>query len=231
MRRSLLTIALLAGCGLAATIVTASPTETAVVGKSRAPVESRMEGAQAIDDATAAALIGAISGQFDERDVQIRLEHVDVEPAGLVQRNLSGTGRLQMGEGETWIPFRFKALYDTAQSTVGYPDLTLGSVAPGRAAAIGSRMGRQLATEVDRRLKGEFASQPVRFDLASVQVVHAGSRYLRVAATGNADFGADGQTDTDVDALYDPRTGHWVRVAYHLGPGLDTTSTATVAVR
>src|SRR5512133_1743449 len=109
MRRSLLTIALLAGCGLAATIVTASPTETAVVGKSRAPVESRMEGAQAIDDATAAALIGAISGQFDERDVQIRLEHVDVEPAGLVQRNLSGTGRLQMGEGETWIPFRFKA--------------------------------------------------------------------------------------------------------------------------
>ena len=131
MGRPLLTIGLLACGGLLASVVGAAP--PAVVGTSLHPApQSRMEGNQAVDDATAAALIGAISDQFSERNVEVKLDTVRIAPAGIVQREISGQGRLLLGATEDWIPFRFKALYDTEQASVGNPDLTLGDDAPGR---------------------------------------------------------------------------------------------------
>src|SRR4249919_3220802 len=50
---------------------------TSVIGKALAPApQSRAEAVVDIDDATAAALIGAISSQFGERAVQVRLGRV-----------------------------------------------------------------------------------------------------------------------------------------------------------
>jgi hypothetical protein len=217
MGRSILTIALLAGGGLLGSAVTASPPAAVVGTASQAAPQSRAEGNQAVDDATAAALIGAISGQFDERNIAVKLDKVDIEPAGIIQRDISGHGRLLIGKDAEWIPFDFKALYDTEQATVGYPDLTLGGSEPGHAVAVGSALGRALRSQVDQRLRSEFASQPSQFAVDSIQSVSAGARYVRIDAIGTADFGAEGKTSAGVHALYDPRTQQWLRLTYELG--------------
>ncbi|MEO6264689.1 MAG: hypothetical protein ABIO58_07005, partial [Luteimonas sp.] len=211
--------AMLVGCGLIASAVAASgPATEAIVGKSLdlAP-ESRMEGNQAIDDATAAALIGAISSQFGERTVQVKLDKVDVAPAGIIQRDIHGVGRLLIGNDDAWIPFRFDALYDTEQASVSYPDLTLGGDEAGQPVSADSAMARQLTAEVDRRLREEFAQQPARIALDTVRLVQAGKRYVRLEASGTADFGREGATAAGVQALYDVRSGDWLRVSYELG--------------
>lgn len=232
MRRiALLSLMLLAGAGL---VASAAPSETqapqAIVAKALdATPESRMEGDQAIDAAVAAALIGAISSEFDERRVEVKLDRVEVAPAGLVQRDVRGTGRLMIGSDEGWIPFEFAALYDTDSSSVDYPALTLGGT--GQAVAADAGLTRRLANEVDRRLGIEFAEQPVELRLDSVRLVPAGRHYLRLDANGIADFGAEGSTQAGVQALYDPRNGEWLRVSYELGAAANRGIDQAVALR
>ena len=235
MGRSILTIAVLAGTGLLGSVVSASP-PPAVVGTSlQAAPQSRAEGNQAVDDATAAALIGAISGQFAERDVAVKLDKVDIEPAGIVQREISGQGRLLIGKDADWIPFHFKALYDTEQASVGYPDLTLGGAEAGHAVPVTSSIGRSLSTQVDQRLHAEFGSQPSQFAVDSIRSVPAGARYVRIDAIGTADFGSEGKTRAGVHALYDPQTQQWLRLTYELGAtanrAIDIPAGTTVASR
>ena len=195
-----------------------APATSVVVGHSLVPApQSRMEGNQAIDDATAAALIGAISSQFGERKVEVKLDQVDATPAGLIQRDIRGNGRLLIGQDPTWIPFRFKALYDTEQASVGYPDLTLGSDQPGKSLPTDAAIARRLVAEVDARLRDEFTGQPASFTMDSVRVEPAGTRYLRLQASGVAQFGHEGDTSAGVHALYDIRTGEWLQLEYELG--------------
>jgi hypothetical protein len=232
MRRiALLSLMLLAGAGL---VASAAPSETqapqAIVAKALdATPESRMEGDQAIDAAVAAALIGAISSEFDERRVEVKLDRIQVAPASLVQRDVRGTGRLMIGSDEDWIPFEFAALYDTELSSVDYPALTLGGT--GQAVAADAGLTRRLANEVDRRLGIEFAEQPVELRLDSVRLVPAGRHYLRLDANGIADFGAEGSTQAGVQALYDPRNGEWLRVSYELGAAANRGIDQAVALR
>jgi hypothetical protein len=232
MRRiALLSLMLLAGAGL---VASAAPSGTqapqAIVAKALdATPESRMEGDQAIDAAVAAALIGAISSEFDERRVEVKLDRVEVAPAGLVQRDVRGTGRLMIGSDEDWIPFEFAALYDTELSSVDYPALTLGGT--GQAVAADAGLTRRLANEVDRRLGIEFAEQPVELRLDSVRLLPAGRHYLRLDANGIADFGAEGSTQAGVQALYDPRNGEWLRVSYDLGAAANRGIDQAVALR
>lgn len=224
MRRILLATATLLGCALIASAVAAPAPATersspqAIVGKSLdlAP-QSRMEGNQAIDDATAAALIGAISSQFGERSVEVKLDKIEITPAGIIQRELHGAGRLLVGTDATWIPFRFTALYDTEQATVGSPDLVLGGDQSAEATLADSTLTRKLTAEVDRRLHQEFAQQPAHIALETVHVLPAGGRYLRLQANGTAQFGREGATAAGVQALYDARTGNWLQVNYELG--------------
>jgi hypothetical protein len=232
MRRiALLSLMLLAGAGL---VASASPSGTqapqAIVAKALDTTpESRMEGDQAIDAAVAAALIGAISSEFEERRVELKLDRVEVAPAGLVQRDVRGTGRLMIGSDEGWIPFEFAALYDTELSSVDYPALTLGGT--GQAVAADAGLTRRLANEVDRRLGIEFAEQPVELILDSVRLLPAGRHYLRLDANGIADFGAEGSTQAGVQALYDPRNGEWLRVSYELGAVANRGIERAVALR
>ena len=229
MGRPLLTIGLLAS-GLLASVVGASP--PAIVGTSLHPApQSRMEGNQAVDDATAAALIGAISDQFSERNVEVKLDTVSIAPAGIVQREITGQGRLLVGATSGWIPFRFRALYDTQQATVDYPDVTLGDDAPGRPINVDSPMGKDLASEVATRLHAEFGDQPSQFAADSIRAIDQGSRYVRVEATGIADFASEGIARAGVHGLYDPHRRQWLRLTYELGATANRAPAATIASR
>jgi hypothetical protein len=204
--------------GFGLVLSASAPATSVVVGHSLdLPPQSRMEGNQAIDDAVAAALIGAISAQFGERRVEVKLDQVDATPAGLIQRDIRGSGRLLIGHDDTWIPFRFAALYDTEQASVGYPILTLGSDQPGQSLSIDARIAKRLVAEVDARLRQEFAGQPAGFTIDSVRMEPAGTRYLRLQANGVARFGHEGDTSAGVRALYDVQTGEWLQLEYELG--------------
>ena len=219
----------LLGCVLLASSVLAEvtvPQGQVVATSLAAPPQSRMQARQMIDDATAAALIGAISSQFDESNVVVKLDHVEAAPAGIIQRELQGAGRLQLGNDGTWIPFRFQALYDTEQSSVGNPKLTLGDMSSGQGTVADAAMAKTLTTAVAQRLHQEFAQQPVRLVLDSVRTVAAGKNYLQVQARGTASFGKEGATDADVHGLYDVRQNQWVQLGYELGASLDSTTPA-----
>ncbi|GAB2519474.1 hypothetical protein [Lysobacter humi (ex Lee et al. 2017)] len=181
-----------------------------------------------LEDVVAAAVIGSISRQFDTADVVVRLDKVDAVPASIQDRQVVGTGRLQLAGDPTWIPFRFAALYDTASAEVTYPQLQLGD---GQGA--GSQLQPALARSLDRAIGGalraEFADQPVAWSLARASAAPTG-RYLLVEADGLADFGAEGTAPTRVQALYDAREGRWLRVNYELGvdPSFETPAVASL---
>ena len=224
---SLLTV--FVGCGLLDSSVFAEATIPLrqVVGTSlAADPQSRMQARQVIDDATAAALIGVISSEFDEPNVVVKLDHVEAIPAGIIQRELQGAGRLQLGNDGTWIPFGFQALYDTEQSSVGNPTLTLGDASSGEGTTADAAMAKILTAAVAQRLHQEFAQQPVRLELGSVRTMAAGKNYLQVQARGTASFGREGATDADVHGLYDVRKNQWVQLRYELGASLDSTTPA-----
>ena len=213
MLRSVLASALLIG----AVSATGTPATT-VVGRSLAPApQSRVQATAAIDDATAAALIGAISSQFGARAVQVQLGAVHIDPAGIVQRSVHGTGRLRIGRDPSWIAFQFRALYDTEQVAVAGPELTLGGGEPQQVVGRNAPVARALGEAVGKRLHQEFAQQPATFRLDHVRSAPAGNAYVRLDATGIASFGTDGQTPAHVRALYDPRSGEWLQLAYDLG--------------
>jgi hypothetical protein len=233
MRRiALLSLVLLVGAGLVASAAPSGTRPQAIVAKALDTTpQSRVEGDQAIDAATAAALIGAISSEFDERRVEVKLDRVEIDPAGFVQRDVRGVGRLAIGDDEDWIPFRFAALYDTTSSSVDYPALTLGDAGPGQPVVADAGLARRLADEVARRLDAEFAGQPVRLALDNVRLQPAGRHYLRLDANGIAGFGAEGSTAAGVQALYDPRNGEWLRVHYELGASANRAGDRAVVLR
>ena len=178
---------------------------------------SRMEGDEAMDGAVAAAVIGAVSQQFGDTQVAVKLDTVAVDAASVRDRTVSGDGRLQIGDDVEWIPFQFAALYDTVGTKVSYPQLKIGGSPGTRSIASNSKMARALATKVDAALRVEFQEQPVELVLERVITSDVGTRYLQVKGMGTADFGEEGATAAQVDALFDRTTSQWLRVSYELG--------------
>ena len=180
--------------------------------------QSRSEGKQTMDDAIAAAVLGAVSSQFGERDVVVKLDSLDVSPSSVRDRAVSGDGRLQIGGEREWVAFTFKAQYDTQEASVTYPALTIGGNAKGKTLALQAPMAKTLLAHVDRVISQEFAGQPVVIAFDQVRTTRASGRYVRVVATGSADFRAEGTTPAVVQALYDTKTNEWVNMGYELGP-------------
>ena len=180
---------------------------------------SRAEADEALQSAVAAVVIGALSEQFGERTISVKLDSVDVQVASIRDRIISGTGRLQIGvdDGE-WLGFRYRTLYDTLYGSAGYPELTLGGTDGEREVPNDSSLVGELDARVAARLDEEFGGQPVRLQLDRIASMEAGGRFLRIEAVGIADFGREGTTPAHVDALYDRRDGSWLRVNYELGP-------------
>lgn len=217
MRRSVLTLALVSLCGLAVASVVGQR-GGALQSLAIEPLQAEADRGQAMDDAVAAAVIAGVSRQFGESRVDVRLDSVDVQPASIRDRVARGDGRLRLGQDRAWIPFRFEALYDTASAAVSVPRLALGDSRPGHEVESGSNIARALVERVDMALHDEFSQQP--FDLVIERVVTqgAGDRLVQVRGTGTVDFGAEGATAAQIDALYDPVEARWLRVDYELGP-------------
>lgn len=230
-----LAFALLSAAGLLATAFAAQQAPTAsqgvasgqqveIHGRAIGPAaQSRAEGDMAMDDAVAAAVIGAVSGEFGERRVEVKLDSISVQPASLRDRDVSGHGRILIGDSEAtddsrWIPIQFKALYDTQTATVSRPALMLGGdAAAADELSLDAPLAIALGTQIDAALSEEFAQQSAQMVLDRITTSAAGTRYVRLQASGTADFASEGTTAAQVDALYDRKTGQWLRVAYELG--------------
>lgn len=176
-------------------------------------------GDDALDGAVAGVLVAALSEEFGGRAVSIMLDEVRVQPASPRDRVVTGQGRARIEGDQDWIGFRFNTLYDTTFGSAAYPEIRLGGVTRGeREVPNDTALVRQLDDNVVARLGKEFAHQSVRLQLDRIRTVEAGSRYLRIEASGIADFGLEGTTPAQIEALYDRRGGAWLRVSYELGP-------------
>ncbi len=214
---ALLTSAVIAVMAIGAQSVSAdTPVAIRAQALETAP-ESRIEGGEALDGAVAAAVIGAVAKQFGEREVAVKLDTVAVDPVSVRDRTVSGEGRLQLGGDLDWIPFQFSALYDTVGTTVSYPRLKIGGAPEGNEIEGDSKLAAGLTNKVDAALREEFPQQSVAMVMEHVTTMAVGQRYLQVNGVGTADFGADGATAAQVEALYDRRNGQWLRVDYELG--------------
>ncbi|WP_462115930.1 hypothetical protein [Lysobacter xanthus] len=181
----------------------------------------------AVDDAVGAAVIESISRQFDTADVLVQLGDVQVRPASIQDREVTGEGRLRIDGAGPWIAFHFDAMYDTASTEVTAPRLVL---AGGTAAPVPTRspLASSLDRQVVRALRDEFQSQPVKWSASDVRGTDLG-RYVRVEGHGRVDFGADGSSPAQVQGLYDRETGRWLRLRYELDGEGDAAPTAALA--
>ena len=221
MTRTSLSLALLLACGIGASALASQAEKpqaaAAVVGQALADKpESRAEAREAIDGAVAAAMIGAISRQFGEQSVEVKLDEVQVLPGNVIERVVRGNGRLQIGDQAEWLDFDFDAVYDTEQASVYYPRLVLGN-GGGKKLATDSSLAQGLAANAERALGEEFAQQSVDVSLDDITVRDAGPRYLQVQATGVAQFEGEGGAQALVTAVYDRQRAQWLQVDYELG--------------
>ena len=225
----LLTVSL--GAGAVATQTKPAGASPAIRAKALGGgAESPATGREALDSAVAAAVVGALSEQFDGRTVSIKLDKLDVQPSSIRDRIVSGEGRLQIGGDEDWVGFRFRTLYDTSLGNASYPELTLGGISTGeREVPNDSLLVRQLDENVVGLLGKEFGNQAVRLQLDRITTVEAGKRYLRISASGIADFGREGTTPAQVEALYDRRDNAWLRVNYELGSAANWNTETAIA--
>lgn len=200
--------------------------------------ESRAEGMEALHNAAAASVVGALSEQFgNDRVITVKIDSTEIQIASLRDRVVSGQGRVQIGAGEDWIGFRYRTLYDTLEGSAGDPRVTLGGgLGVERLVPNDPRLVKSLDGVVSAELRKEFAGQPVRLKMGEVTMLESGTleggaRYLRIDAQGIADFGREGSTPARVDALYDRRDNVWLRVDYELGPAVNLVAEATLAMR
>lgn len=169
---------------------------------------------QAINDAAAAAVIGALATQLDG-DVQFKLGTIDSSRVSLRDMALDGHGLVRLDGDSPWMPIRFQALYDTDTQTVESPAITF--VAGHARDPLDKTVAKQLDAQVDRKLAAEFAQQPVTFDMDTVGVVGGDARYAVVQGNGIADFAAEGRSDISVQGIYDRVANAWLQVDYQLG--------------
>ena len=163
------------------------------------------------------ALRTAIRDGFPQREVRIRMRDLDIDGAGPAQREVRARGRILLDDAGDWIDFDAVALYDmeTGRATT----TALQMHAPRDIAfEVDAKLVAELQAEVTRRLRAEFASQPASLELTDVQSRGAGE-LMALVADGSAHFGAEGSTQATVRALYDPRSGQWLRLDYELGYG------------
>lgn len=219
-RPILLTVGTVAALAAGSMLAHGRDAAVPVVGKAAPSArDAQGEGAERMNDALAAAVIGSISREFDTGDVTVQLGRVDVLPTSIRDRELRGTGRLRLDGDPQWIDFSFAALYDTENAEVTYPRLHLADSA--QMSAADAALARSLQARVASALGAEFAGQPVAWTQGATTVAGAQGRFVRVRGSGVADFGIEGRVDARVEALYDRAAKRWLRVSYELAPEQD----------
>lgn len=136
----------------------------------------------------------------------------------MLERLVSGRGRVQVDGDDDGVGFGYRTLYDAGIGNAAYPAIELGSdddrILPNDATLV-----RQLDDHVVARLRQETGNTEVRLQLDRIETLEAGARFLRIEARGLADFGRDGTLPAQVQALYDRRGETWIRIEHALGQG------------
>ena len=234
MRRLRLPVALLlatAAFGIAAAVQAPhTQSQPQATPPQAAPSKPRAKDDETLHNAVAAVVVAALTEQFDNRTIAVQLDSADVQIVSIRDRVVSGEGRMRIGaDDEDWIGFRYRTLYDTLYGSAGYPELTLGGSEGERAVPNDSALVQELDARVVAALDKEFQGQPVRLQLDRINTLEAGERFLRIDASGIADFGREGSTPARVEALYDRRENAWLRVNYELGPAASLRTEDAVA--
>lgn len=168
-------------------------------------------GVQAINDATAAAIIGALETRFAGQGVEFRMGDVRSERVSLRDMALHGAGEIRFGQG-TWIPIQFDALYDSGTQLVESPAIVLGGSATASSASALPLDGLQ--AELAKRMSVEFASQAVAFDLDHTSIVGGDGRRVIVNGNGIARFDQEDLAPVQVQAVYDRASKRWIDASY-----------------
>ena len=135
----------------------------------------------AIDAATAAALIGALQSRFEGERVELRLGEVKADRVSLRDLALHGDARIRFAGAQAWMPIRFDALYDTTGMVVESPNIVIGArTADAKLADALPLPG--LVRALDAALDAEFQSNAVDVSLGKAQVIGSDGRRDIVAA-------------------------------------------------
>lgn len=166
-----------------------------------------------MDDATAAALIGALQSRFAGRDVALRMGDVQGERASLRDIALHGNAQIRLGQDATWLPISFKALYDTDTQSVLSPSITLEGTGVTSANTAALPLPG-LQAQVIEAMASEFVSQRVDVSLQDARVVGNDGRRLVVRVQGIARFDGAETAPVTVRALYEQGSGRWLDAQY-----------------
>ncbi|MBB1471974.1 hypothetical protein H5368_02900 [Luteimonas sp. MC1782] len=190
-----------------------------------------------VRNAVAAVLVGALGAEFGNAMVDVRLDSAQVAVESARDHVVSGSGRVRIGAGAAsdgmatdgdWLAFQYRTRYDTLFASAGWPDVQLGGdgerEVPNDALLI-SELEDRLATELEQ-LPG---AGRVYLQFDAINSVETGARFVRIDATGVADFGTGGNTSAHVEAVYDRRDATWLRVRQELGANISVDPTAPVA--
>ncbi len=194
-----------------------------------------------VRNAVAAVLVGALGAEFGDAMVDVRLDSVEVAVESARDHVVSGTGRVRIGAGASasvpgetagadgdWLAFQYRTRYDTLFASAGWPDVQLGG---GDERDVPN--DAMLVAELEERLALELEQLPgagrVYLQFDAISSVESGPRFVRIDASGIADFGAGGSTSARVDAVYDRRDATWLRVRQELGANLSVDPMAPVA--
>lgn len=188
----------------------------AVAGNAGLSEDARAQ--QAIDAATAAALIGALQSRFDGYNVQLRLGDMRSERVSLRDIALNGEASMRLGDKDAWLPIRFEALYDTSEQTVLSPNIVLGATLASAQSAENLPL-RGLQAQVDRAMDAEYVSNRVDFALADARVVADDGVRLVVQGDGVARFDGEETVAVTLQALYDRNSKRWLDPQYALVEG------------
>lgn len=182
------------------------------------PAASATSGDETLDNAVAAVLVAALVEQVDTPSIAVNIDSFHVTMAGLRERNVSGQGRLRVGDDADWIGFRYGTVYDATFASAGYPRITIGGVVAGeREVPNDASLVRQLEDRVAGELDAQLGRRATRLQLDDIGTFEGGRRLLRISALGIADFGPGGSTPVRIEALYDRIDDAWRRVDYALG--------------
>lgn len=207
MFATLAATAIAAQAPLTAMAVEGRSTDTSATGQT-----TTAHGMQAMNDATAAAVIGALHTRFAGQAVQFRLREVRNERVSLRDIALQGTGEIQFAESTAWLPVSFSALYDTATQLVGSPAIVLGAGTPPSNAR--DLPLRGLQARLGRKMSAEFSSQAVVFNLEHASIVGGDGRRVIINGNGVARFDQEDSAPVQVQAVYDRKTKQWIDASY-----------------
>jgi hypothetical protein len=189
---------------------------------------------QSLQDAVASVVVVALTEQFDGRVISVKIDDYNVTISSARERLVSGRGTVEMGaQGSDAVSFTYRTLYDVVDAHAGYPSITVSGFPGGgeRLVPNDARLIGQLDERVAAALSGELGGKQVWLQLDQIESYESGGRYVRINASGLADFGVDGRTPARVEALYDRSGDAWLRVNYALGAAVPISMAGLQAVR